>query len=390
VKRLVAIVIAGAAAAACSSGGHAKGPPSGAGADGAPAEVSVIGPRPGGDAADLGAGSGGDAEAGADGGDATSTTTTKTLVGVCGVPGLPNPFPVALDEAGWLYTVVACDGQLTLYTSPDGGRTVSAPIPLRTAKSCDGHFALAAGRGGFAYVAYGQVSGGFSLLNTTDAGATWNEQPLADYVPDRIRMAAARDTMVVVGTDPLPALMYAGTLEVRSGDGARTLAVPQIASDVWPSALAVRPDGKTAWLVDTKPSILGSIDGGATFNRVAPIDGLVDEGLYVIGSTKMYTLSSGRVRVANLANATGSSFAQPVQDPLAAAIDAADVVTVFGSDPGNGHFIAARLGDNGAATATADLGAPPSVAGAVALSPHATALVSITGDQLSTTVTTWP
>jgi hypothetical protein len=403
VRRLPTFTFAWAAAVACASCSlqpvslidAAPGAPA---ADAAPAEVSVIGPPPDAGAADLGADRhetdaiDADADAGADVSEGASVTTTKSLppANNCGVPASGSPFPVALDAAGWLYTVVQCDDRLFLFTSPDGGRSISEPILLPTSKPCDGRFALAAGRGGYAYVAYSQSGGGLSLLATTDAGASWSEQLLFDREPDRIRIAAAQDTVVVASTDPLPTSMYFGALGVQSTNGGQTFSYPHIVSDRVPSALAVRPDGNVVWLVDTQPSLLESDDKGAGFTRVGPLGAQADEGIYLFGSKNIYTIAADHLTIADLAGVKVASVTPPTQQPAAATIDDAGVVTIFGSNLGSSQLSAARLDPDGTVSTTMELGPAPNIAGAVALSRHATTLVTLTGTELTFTVTTWP
>jgi hypothetical protein len=317
---------------------------------------------------------------------AAGTTTVALGSDACGVAGTPNQYPLAMDALGKLYTVVDCADQLELFTSDDGGKTVAGPFAIPGASKFGGDFAIAAGRGGKAALAYGFNIRGIQLARTTDGGATWFERQLLSGDADLLRVAAARDTVVIVGDNP----NGSGTVVLASDDAGLSFRAPWILASGQMVALGLQPDGKAAWLVDDASSLFASGDGGATFKTLGLVAGPGQNCCYVAGASDLYAVAPGVVTVTSLADPTNSaSFTGPSGHPLAAALDDAGVVTIFSPDLTQG-LLASRFSADGQVSAATTVGAIPSLGGAVALSHHATAVVSIAGSTLTFAILTWP
>jgi hypothetical protein len=305
----------------------------------------------------------------------------------CGIAGTPNQFPVAMDTWGGIYVVISCSGQLLLFTSVDGGITFSEPIEIPGAKEATASFSVAAGRGGTAYVVFSAPGRGLQLTRTEDAGKTWRQRELMPLMPDLIRIDAAGDTVVIGGTSRLPGgRLEDASVVLSSLDGGRSFP-SQTKLEGQVTALAVGPDGKSVWLVDDRaPSLWKSGDGGATFRNIGPIaGGPVQECCYVFGARDVYAIAPGQVIVASLDDATKSAaFAVPLNEPRAAVIDDANVVTIMTS-----NVMGLRFGA-GDPPPTASIPISFNLVGAVALSRHATGFVGMYQSGVQFVVETWP
>jgi hypothetical protein len=315
----------------------------------------------------------------------TTTSTTAT----------PSQYPIAVDAFGKLYTVAWCDGQLQLVTSPNGGATLSSPAQLPGPPSLQGVFAIAAGRADAVSVVYETNDNALELLRSTDGGATWTERTISPLSPGALRIAAARDTLVIAGQNQVSPGIFSGTLVLRSENGGLSFLPPQTL-DHPPSALGIRPDGGLSWLVDDRPVLFASTGADGAFEAVGPIGGPPGQCCYAFGSTDVYGIYAGGVAVAGLVGATSvGDFSGPNNGPLAAAIDAANVVTIFNIDATN--VLGTRFGADFKATTGPVVAPQAGFAGAVALSYHATAALTINaaqgfgnGGSVTFTLSTWP
>jgi hypothetical protein len=311
--------------------------------------------------------------------DFTAGTTVVALMATsCQIPAPPpNQPPLAVDAFGELYALVTCDGHLVVLRSADGGTTVSAEAPIPDVPTVVDGVAIAAGRGGAVYVAYGSVEGGLVLARSTDGGATWSHRSLLPNARGTLRIAAARDTVVIAADDRLPDGSYSGTAVLRSEDGGWSFTPPQrLAGQT--TALGVRSDGGLSWLIDDKPVLLASTGANGAFEAVGPIGGPSKQCCYVFGSTDVYAIFAGGVNVVTLADPTMvGAFDGPSTGALAATIDTADVVTLFEPDPSSNDVLATRFGADHAPKFSLDVISQMDFVGAAAVSRHATTAVSL-------------
>lgn len=311
---------------------------------------------------------------------------------ICGLSGTPNQPMVAMDALGTLYTVIQCgdEQRLQLFKSADGGTTVSGPQAIPVATGRPGRFAIAAGRAGTLYLAFEDGDRGLKLSRTEDGGATWRTVPVMPAVPDLIRIATARDTVMIVGDNPVGGeLVYDGTIVLRSQDGGRSFLPPLALPGGQMTALALAPDAQSVWLVDDKPALFASLDAGASFQQLGPLDGPTLGCCFVAGARDMYAISAGEGSIARLLDAKpGVRIAGLGDGARAAAIDDQDVVTVV-YEAMVVRDVFGKRSAGGASAATVRLPAAD-LAGVVALSRHATAIVGIAGQGLTFSVVKWP
>ncbi|HSZ84222.1 MAG TPA: hypothetical protein VLA14_18180 [Polyangia bacterium] len=302
----------------------------------------------------------------------------------CATGSTPNQFPLAIDALGALYAVALCDGALALFTSPDGGATITGPVPVPGATNLEGAFAVAADRGR-AWVAF-EGGRGLQLARTTDAGRTWSLRTLTSDTPVLLRMAAARDTVVITGTDTSDA--SGGSLVLVSEDGGLSFARrPNVGGQM--TALALSGDGASIWLVDDVPNLLRSLDGGATFTLEGASGGTPLQCCYLAGTHDLYDLQREQVSLTDLADGTNDgSFAGPASPPLAAAIDDTDVVRIF--TIGRDGLDASRFGADDTLGLLMPAAAAADAAGAATLARHATAIVTVADGQILFTTAVWP
>ena len=303
----------------------------------------------------------------------------------CGIAGTPNQFPLAVDALGALYAVALCDGGLSLFTSADGGVTVSGPMPVPAATNIDGDFAVAADRGR-TWVAF-EGSRGLQLAGTTDAGRTWSLRTITSDTLDLLRIAAARDTVVITGTNTLDASGTSSRVLVSQDGGLSFARQPDVGGQM--TALALSGDGATMWLVDDGPNLLRSLDEGATFTLEGATGGTPLQCCYLAGTHDLYYLQREQVSLTDLADgANDGSFTGPVSPPLAAAIDDTDVVRIFSLGP-NG-LGASRFGTDDTLGVLTPAGPSADLAGAATLARHATAIVTIVDNQVLFRTAIWP
>jgi hypothetical protein len=314
----------------------------------------------------------------------------------CRMTTTPSQYPIAVDAFGKLYAVVSCNGQLQLVTSPDGGATLSSPTQLPGPPNFDNVFAIAAGRAGAVSVAYETTDNALELLRSTDGGATWTARPIMPLAPGALRIAAARDTLVIAGANQVTQDVYSGTVVLRSENGGLSFLPPQLL-DHSTSALGIRPDGGVSWLVDDRPVLFASTGANGAFEAVGPIGGPPGQCCYVFGSADVYGIYAGGVAVSGLAGATALGvFSGPNGGPIAAAVDAANVVTLFGNDSSSMNVLGTRFGTDFKATGVTIVAPQAGFAGAVALSYHATTSLTfngtgtVDGSSETFTLSTWP
>ncbi len=300
--------------------------------------------------------------------------------------GTPNQFPLAVDALGAVYAVALCDGALALFTSPDGGKTITGPLPVPGPTDIVGAFAVAADRGR-AWVAF-EDRRGLHLTRTTDAGRTWSGlRTITSDAPDLLRLAAARDTVVITGTDAASP-SGAGSLVFVSQDGGLSFArQPDVAGQM--TALALSSDGAAMWLVDDVPNLLRSLDGGATFTLEGVTRGVPIQCCYLAGTHDLYFIQQEEVTLTNLVDGTNDgAFAGTAGPAVAAAIDDTNVVWIFSN--GVYGLEASRFGPDDKLGAVTPAGTAASITGAVMLARHATAIASVIGGNLLLTTAIWP
>jgi hypothetical protein len=295
---------------------------------------------------------------------------------------------IALDAFNTIYIVMFCDGGLYLVTSTDGGVTFSEPFLFPQTSEVDGNVALAAGRGGAAYLAYEVPSTGLMFTRTTDSGLSWSPpQSLLSYSGD-VRVAAAEDTVIVMAAGPNGA---GNTVLWRSLNGGRSL-FPRMWIDSAPLDALVQPDGKTVWLlrVNADGELRKSTDAGATFAKVTTLGPSLN--LPALGHQSLFAFSGSDLFTASLADPTqNQTFFGFDVGPMALAVDETDTLTILGGDQQFGRLKALRFAAG--ATAPSDektVGPRVDAASAVALSHGAVATCSDSGGVTLFTVTTWP
>jgi hypothetical protein len=322
-------------------------------------------------------------------GTVVSGTASCTITGALNesqFAGTPNQFPLAVDALGAVYAVALCDGALALFTSPDGGKTITGPIPVPGATDIVGAFAVAADRGR-AWVAF-EDRRGLHLTRTADAGRTWSGlRTITSDAPDLLRLAAARDTVVITGTDAASP-SGAGSLVFVSQDGGLSFArQPDVAGQM--TALALSSDGAAMWLVDDVPNLLHSLDGGATFTLEGVTRGAPIHCCYLAGTHDLYFIQQEEVTLTNLADgANDGAFAGTAGPAVAAAIDDTNVVWIFSN--GVYGLEASRFDTDDNLGAVMAAGTAASITGAVMLARHATAIASVIGGNLLLTTAIWP
>ena len=307
----------------------------------------------------------------------------------CGTAGTPNQFPLAVDALGQLYFAVYCNSQLDIVTSADGGRTLSDLTPLPGVTSLSGDFAMAAGPGGTAYVAYGLDAGGLGFARTADAGVTWSQRTLAASQIGSIHMGAARDTVVIVVDSEVVGGENSTSLVVRSLDGGRSF-FPATGLSTEVKALGIHSDGQSVWLVDNQGVLWKSGDAGATFVSLGSIVDGPTGCCYVFGSDDVYWISNseqlGETRLAD--GVSPDTVTANVGTPLAVAIDDTNVLTIFASTATN--LLGTRYGPAMILGTPDVVGPQADMVGAVALSRRAIAIVSLSAAGVQFSVAAWP
>jgi hypothetical protein len=314
-------------------------------------------------------------------------TSSMLAAGVgCGVPLTPNQFPMAVDSAGGIHLVLQCSGNLFLYNSSGGGKTFGQRIPVHSSDTdtpLSTACAVAAGRGGTVYVVYGLVGRGLQLSSTLDAGKTWTRRTLLPYALDQVRIAAARDTVVIAGGNAFNTSVPNASL-LWSQDGGQSFA-SQVLQSPHVKALSVQPDGRSVWLIDEAASLLASRDGGVTFQ---PVGTIADEELFLFGPKNAYSIGPAGVQAVSLADPSHTEMLLgPSADSFAAAVDDAGVLTLIRSS-GTANLYAQRVGASGPTQNYTIFSSSP--AGAVALSRRAVAVAGSDPSGVKVTVVTWP
>ncbi|HVZ74605.1 MAG TPA: hypothetical protein VHJ20_19620 [Polyangia bacterium] len=306
--------------------------------------------------------------------------------GNCGIAGTPNQFPVAVDDAGRIYVVVECDDHLELFTSADGGATFSKPIAIPATSIYAGP-AIAAGRPGTLYVVVEAWARGLQLMRTLDAGATWSVRPIAPTATDLLRVAAARDTVVIVGNTPFVSGVKPSSIVLRSDDRGSSFH-EQGVLDGQVTALGVARDGRATWIVDDQPQLWVSTGPAAAFTLAGAVDGPPLRCCYVFGDDELFAAEPGRITATSLANPTlTQAFAGGSGMLFAAAIDTANVVTII--DGAGGNLYGTRFTAAGMTASSKPVTISPYLSGAVALSRHAVGIASVAEDGVRFAVASW-
>jgi hypothetical protein len=309
---------------------------------------------------------------------------------LCQVDSVTIQVPFAIDELGGIYVVASCAGRAVMFTSADGGVSFSGPIPIPGASRFN-DLAVAAGRGGTAFVAFLEEGRGVQLARTTDAGKTWSVRPLAGPSLFELRLSAARDTVVLTGV-PLSQQGVPDIVHVlRSRDGGLSFAEqPTLATPSPLRAMFLGPDGDSMWIVDQTSQVLASRDAGATFTLLGSAGTFVD-CCYVPGTHELFAVAPVQVVVTRLSDGTKTrSFNGLSSNFLSAAVDDADVLTIFAINDINGDMLGARVAAGATTVGTLKTVGHGAPGGAAALSRHATAVFSDDAEQLSFSVVTWP
>ena len=208
---------------------------------------------------------------------------------------------LAADQAGNLYAVMSCNGpgprlsppdaggffgdagfmgpSAFVAVSPDGGRSFGTPVNTNLAAH---EVAVTAGSPGVAVVA-ASGPGGFSVIRTEDAGATWQPPQLLKPYASNIRLVAAGDRMLLTAdTDT-------GRTWWLSEDGGRSFPSirPTLSGEL--ITLGMDSDG-TIWIVtyDGAPTFHTSHDGGKTFEAGPRLPTEVYLGSFVVGPSLIF------------------------------------------------------------------------------------------------------
>ena len=310
----------------------------------------------------------------------------------CGSSGSPNQFPIAVDALGRLYVIIDCpdrsDGPFELFTSTDGGATLSAAKSIPGSASSSGELALAGGHGGTAFVVFAGLRG-LTFARSTDLGASWSERALWYGDVFEPLIAVGGDTIVVVAENQTPTGVM-GTVLLRSLDGGLSFEPEQL-RERQTAAVAVSPDGRSVWLVDDLGTLVASGDSGATFADVGATGGPADG--YSFTSRKVYALSPGYISVTDLADTTqASSGAAQWGQVFAGVADDRDVLTVFGvgAVASKGGVVGSRLDPDGNLTTSAVVVSKANVGGGTVLSRHATVFAGLVDQTLTISISNWP
>jgi hypothetical protein len=270
--------------------------------------------------------------------------------------------------------------------STDGGKTFTKPRPLSIAQSA-GDPQVAAGAPGLAYV-LAQGPDAIRFTRTEDGGATWTQaQPLSG-LGGTMRMAAAGKRVVIAGQG-------AGAVVLHSDDGGRTLSRTDLDPLGTVQGIQVQADG-VVWLYlqAMLGTLMKSTDGGATFASA----GEIAPGSYfdnvAFGSQSFFgTSGDSRLMVGSLASPDKPRFvdglSQAIMGPRALIADSKDGVVVL--DPGfDGTIQARRLEPGATSFSTArSVGPFEAAVSGVALSEKAAALALWQKGQVMVTVQVW-
>jgi hypothetical protein len=299
---------------------------------------------------------------------------TPRLLSADHVCAMSNRQQIAVDELGTIYIAVACDSGILVFASSDGGSTFTGPTTL---PNTDGNadVRISGGRGGVAYIFYGNQTIGAQFTVTRDGGATW--APVKQLQPSptdgsslgNVRIGAAGDTVIALlankGGGPTSFLW-------RSSNAGRTFS-PRATIDAFDADVSVRPNGKTVWLT-TDGNLRRSTDAGATFTVIGPAG--VDTALFDLDDTSFYAATSNQLNVVDLGfggsdggSASPQSFFVNMPAMMDVRVDSTGSALMLG-DIDTGALRVARRA-RGAATVTdpKSLGPHADNAGLVILSP---------------------
>jgi hypothetical protein len=299
-----------------------------------------------------------------------------------------NRFPLAIDELNRIYVVMPCELGLWLTTSNDGGVTFTDPALIpNTSDVSSSMVEVAAGPGGFVYLAYQSSLGSISFLRSIDAGATWSMPSSLVQQTNQFEMAAVKKTLMLLNDS---ANGQGSSFLWRSVDGGANFLSPTSIADT-NLALGISPDGLTDWLLDLSgsTSLEKSTDGGATFTTVGTVGSFLFPSTF--GTQSLFGFGNGQIVVESLADLTmfeQGSMSYP--SPIAITVDDAQTATALDNDPTSNRLRVTRVRADATPLDMSQklIGPQASTAGVVPLSRKAVAVgINTGGVDLFTTVT---
>ncbi|HSZ82910.1 MAG TPA: sialidase family protein [Polyangia bacterium] len=300
-----------------------------------------------------------------------------------------NGSPIAVDELNRIYLVMDCETGLWLTTSNDGGVTFGDPTLIPNTSDAFTNFVeLAAGPGGFVYLAY-LGSNGVSFLRSIDAGATWSTPMSLVPQTSQLQIVAAKHTLTIL-TDSSGG--QGSTFLWRSADGGASFLGPTWLPDT-NLGVGVSPDGSTDWLLELSgnTSLEKSTDGGATFTTVGSVGTPLSQ--FAFGAQSLFGFGNGNLLIESLADPTslqqGSVF---YPNTMAVTVDDAQTATSLDTDPNTGRLRANRVRADASPPDVSQtvIGPGVSTAGVVPLSRKAVAVGLDTGGVILYTTVTFP
>jgi hypothetical protein len=317
------------------------------------------------------------------------TVATKILSGdrSCSAP---YGRPIATDQAGNIYAIMTCEGDLVLTTSTDGGATFTEPTVIATASNV-GEAAIAGGPAGVAYLAY-QGADGLVLRRTADGGVTWSAGQSLLNQAGNLKLVTAQDTVMVAATATETGN---NSFLWRSFNGGRSLAARSSLDRVGIEVF-LRPDGRTVFLVEPGPDttrVRQSTNGGETFTVVGTFVTPFGGGFWDMTSTSVVYAIGDSITSFPLTNLSDSDgFGNFISNALAIAVDDRDLVTTIDIDGQTSRLRASRFDFQASPLSDTQaklIGPHADGASAVALSPRAVATMFWSGSLVLFAVTTW-
>jgi hypothetical protein len=290
-----------------------------------------------------------------------------------------------VDQGGQIYVVMSCDNQVLLTTSTDGGVTFTAVTAIPNAVPTGG-LSLAAGAPGLAYLVFTADSNTLQLIHTSDGGATWSPPINLSNAPDLALVSAGQRTVFVVthaSNDGNAMVLW------RSRNGGRSFSTKRL-SDSSNVDATIGADGQTAWLLqlDGNQTLSKSTDAGATFTTFGSLQ--VDASSHLFGRTHLYAMPND-VQIVDLTDPAlpGTSVGFDGTSPLATAVDDADGLVLLDLD-GQNRLRASRVTPSASPSVVQHIVGPsPSAAGIAAISPKASAVVTLNGTLVLYTTVIW-
>jgi hypothetical protein len=314
---------------------------------------------------------------------------------------------LAADQAGNLYAVMSCNGprpspadagrffgdagfmgpSAFVAVSPDGGRTFGAPVDSQFAAY---EVSVMAGSPGVAVLA-ANGPGGFSVIRTEDAGATWQPPQVLKPYASNIRLAAAGDQMLI------NADVDTGRTWWLSEDAGRTFQSfrPTLPGELM--GLGMDSDG-TIWIVSYEgaPTFRASHDGGKTFETGTRLPSDAYVGMIAVGPNLIFGVGKDVVSLARDGSATARTIPGLPEAFLFPHVPVADekdnLVVVSGIYNNYAAAVELRRLTSGASSFASPRTLPTAdgFPSAVSLSDSATAVLIGRGGQISVAVETWP